>query len=82
MLRNLLNLGPASERMLYQAGITTELQLRQLGSVKTYKAVQASNQKPSLNLLWAIEGALTDQPWQAIAQQHRLSLLLALEETP
>ncbi len=81
MLGNLRNLGPASERMLNQAGITSETQLRRMGSVKAYQAVQAAGQTPSLNLLWAIEGALTDQPWQAIAQQDRLSLLLALEKT-
>ncbi|MDI1238626.1 MAG: TfoX/Sxy family protein [Polaromonas sp.] len=81
MLLNLRNLGPASERMLDRAGITTEIQLLQIGSVKAYRAVQATGQKPSLNLLWAIEGALTDQSWQAISQQDRLSLLLALEQT-
>ncbi|MEO8387004.1 MAG: TfoX/Sxy family protein [Polaromonas sp.] len=82
MLRNLRNLGPASERLLNRAGITSELQLRQIGSIKAYRAVQASGQKPSLNLLWAVEGALTGQAWQTIAQQDRLSLLLALEQTP
>jgi DNA transformation protein len=34
---------------------------------------------PSLNLLWALEGALTGRPWQVVAKEHRLSLLLALE---
>lgn len=81
MLRNLRNLGPASERLLNQAGITSEPQLREIGSINAYRAVQASGGKPSLNLLWAIEGALTDQAWQTIAQQDRLSLLLALEKT-
>ncbi|MCM0610232.1 MAG: TfoX/Sxy family DNA transformation protein [Ideonella sp. WA131b] len=31
------------------------------------------------NLLWALEGALTGLPWQVVAKEHRLSLLLALE---
>ena len=34
----------------------------------------------SLNLLWAIESALTGVPWQEIARRHRTSLLLALEQ--
>jgi DNA transformation protein len=34
---------------------------------------------PGLNLLWALEGALTGCPWQVVAKEHRLSLLLALE---
>jgi DNA transformation protein len=82
MLRNLRNLGPASERMLNEAGITSETQLRRMGSVKAYQAVQAAGRKPSLNLLWAIEGALAGQAWQTIAQQDRLALLLALEQKP
>ena len=32
-----------------------------------------------VNLLWALEGALTGLPWQAVARDHRTSLLLALE---
>ena len=33
--------------------------------------------RASLYLLWALEGALTGLPWQVVAQEHRLSLLLA-----
>jgi DNA transformation protein len=34
----------------------------------------------SLNLLWALEGALSGEHWQVVAKEHRTSLLLALEE--
>jgi DNA transformation protein len=34
----------------------------------------------SLNLLWALEGALSNIPWQVVAREHRTSLLLALEQ--
>ena len=30
--------------------------------------------------MWAIEGALTNLPWQVVAREHRTSLLLALED--
>ena len=33
-----------------------------------------------LNTMWAIEGALTNLPWQVVAREHRTSLLLALED--
>jgi hypothetical protein len=33
----------------------------------------------SLNLLWALEGALSGLSWQTVTREHRLSLLLALE---
>lgn len=75
----LQNLGPKSAAMLKSAGITTATQLRQLGSVKAFVRVRASRADVSLNLLWALEGALTGEPWQQVAREHRLSLLLALE---
>jgi DNA transformation protein len=34
----------------------------------------------SLNLLWALEGALTGRPWQEVAVADRASLLMALED--
>ena len=43
-------------------------------SVTAHKAGSAS-----LNLLWALEGALTGLHWQVVAKEHRLSLLLALK---
>jgi DNA transformation protein len=65
--------------MLAGAGIKTLVQLKRLGSVRAYAKVKATGVNTSLNLLWALEGALTDLPWQTVAREHRLSLLLALE---
>lgn len=72
-------LGPRSQAMLSGAGITTQEQLRDLGAVRAYARVRATGAPASLNLLWALEGALTGLPWQVVAREHRLSLLLALE---
>jgi len=74
------NLGPKSQEMLAAAGIHTIAQLRKLGSVAAYAAVKRQSPRASLNLLWALEGALTDLPWQTVASAHRTSLLLALEQ--
>ena len=79
-IASLPNLGPRSQAMLAAAGIHTVAQLRELGSVRAYAQVKASGGKVSLNLLWALEGALTGQPWQRVAAEHRLSLLLALDQ--
>lgn len=54
-------------------------ELRQLGAVAAYVRVKRSQSAASLNLLWALEAALTGQHWQAVAREHRTSLLLALE---
>lgn len=78
----LRNLGPASVRMLASAGIGSAAELRRLGAVAAYRQVQRSGASPSLNLLWALEGALADEPWQQVARERRLALLMALERMP
>jgi DNA transformation protein and related proteins len=52
---------------------------RLLGSVRAYLRVKAAGHNASLNLLWAMEGALTGEDWRTVARDHRTSLLLALE---
>jgi DNA transformation protein len=66
--------------MLAGAGITTLDALRALGSVEAYRRVKAVDRRASLNLLWALEAALTGLTWQTVARDHRSSLLLALDE--
>ena len=75
----LRNLGLSSMHMLASVGIETEQQLREMGAVAAYVAVQRAGFKPSLNLLWAIEGALSNRHWQDVARDDRLDLLLALD---
>lgn len=79
-IQELQGLGPASAAMLAQAGIHTEQDLRRAGSVQAFLAVKRANLPVSLNLLWALEGALTGQRWQDVAREHRTSLLLALDQ--
>ena len=75
----LRNLGLSSMHMLASSGITSEAQLHELGAVAAYVKVQRTGFKPSLNLLWAIEGALSNRHWQDVARDDRLDLLLALD---
>ena len=55
-------------------------QLAKMGAVPAYLAVKAAGCKPSLNLLWAIEGALTDQDWRTVSREKRTLLLLQLDD--
>ncbi len=79
MKTKLRNLGPKSMVMLAKAGIGPE-ELHQIGSVRSYLKVRTIWPEASLNFLWALEGAICDEPWQKVARDKRLSLLLALEE--
>jgi DNA transformation protein len=76
----LRNLGPASARMLAAAGVHTAEQLHASGAVAAFLAVQDAGLKPSLNLLWALEGALTQRDWKEVARQERTPLLLQLDD--
>jgi len=78
-LAQLPNLGPRSQAMLAEAGLHTWSDLAQLGAVVAYARVRSTQPRASLNLLWALEGALTGLRWQDVAREHRTSLLLALE---
>ena len=66
--------------ILALAGIKTVAQLRKRGAVATFAAAKRQSPRVSLNLLWALEGALTGITWQEVAREHRTSLLLALEQ--
>ena len=78
-IADLPNFGPKSQQILAQAGIRTVEQLRNLGSVRAYLQVKQHGGNASLNLLWALEGALSGQHWQVVAKQERLRLLMELE---
>ena len=74
------NLGPKSADILARAGLTTLAQLQEIGAVAAYVRAKNTGANVSLNLLWALEGAISGLHWQEVAREHRASLLLALEE--
>jgi DNA transformation protein and related proteins len=78
-LAQLANLGPKSAQFMQRAGITSFEQLKHLGAVRAYSMVKHIEPSASLNLLWALEGAISGLHWQQVAKEHRTSLLLALE---
>ena len=74
------NLGPTSQAMLAAAGILEAGQLRALGSVAAYGMVKAVDPAASLNLLWALEGAISGARWQDVARNDRMRLLMQFED--
>lgn len=79
-LADLPNLGEKSREVLARVGIESIAQLRRVGAVAAYAKAKREHPGVTLNLLWALEGALTGLPWQEVAREHRTSLLLALDE--
>ncbi len=76
---HLPGLGPKSLAMLAAAGIHGRTDLERLGAVRAYLRGKAAGQNASLNLLWALEGALTGQDWRVVAHEERSRLLLELD---
>jgi DNA transformation protein and related proteins len=64
----LANLGPASRRMLADVGVRTRADLEARGSVAVYLAVKARGHAASLNLLYALEGALLGLRWDRLPE--------------
>jgi predicted flap endonuclease-1-like 5' DNA nuclease len=78
-LEHLRNLGPQSQRMLQSAGISLP-QLRRLGALQAFCKVRAVAPTASLNLLYALVGALEDLDWRDVRRTRKLALLVALED--
>ena len=74
MLEDLLNLGPTSAGWLRDVGIETYDDLERLGSVQAFLLVDGSREGVSLNLLWALEGALRDVRWDRLPVEVRAEL--------
>ena len=61
------NIGPKSKQWLASIGVHTLDDVASLGGVETYKRVKAAYpEKVSLNLLYALQAALLDLPWNEL----------------
>lgn len=75
----LRNIGPKSAAWLRQVGVHTQQDLQAAGAVDAFVRVRRAGFRPSLNLLYALEGALEGCHWQDIPGERRSALVLAAE---
>jgi DNA transformation protein and related proteins len=73
------NVGPKSAAWLRQVGVRTIDDLRATGVVETFMKVKRAGFRPSLNLLYAMQGALDDCHWADLPEDVKASLVLAAE---
>ncbi len=69
------NVGPKSAAWLRQVGVRTESEIRELGSMEVFMKVKKAGFKPSLNLLYALEGAVQDCHWTALSDERKTELV-------
>jgi DNA transformation protein len=75
----LRNIGPKSAAWLRQVGLRTEEDLRAAGTVDAFMRVKRAGFRPSLNLLYALEGALQGCHWQEVPTERRQEMVQAVE---
>ena len=76
------NLGPKSSEWLASVGVFTLDDVAKLGVVETYKRVKAAYpEKVSLNLLWGLQAALLDLPWNELPPDIKSELRKQVEES-
>lgn len=80
MSEKLRNIGPKSMAWLRQTGVRTLDDLKAVGALAAYVRVKRAGFKPSLNLLYALEGAILDCHWQEIPDERRSVLILQADE--
>lgn len=78
-IEHLPNLGEVSAVWLKEAGYGTLAELTTAGAVHAFLRVEAMGRKPSLNLLYALEGAIHGEHWLQVKRDCKTALLAALE---
>lgn len=73
------NVGPKSAAWLRQVGVRTREDLARIGPVDAFLKVKRAGFRPSLNLLYAMAGALADCHWAELPEQHKQELIAELE---
>ena len=65
------NIGPKSMAWLRQTGVRSLDDLKATGSLSAYVRIKRAGFKPSLNLLYAMEGAILGCHWQDLPPQPK-----------
>ena len=75
----LRNIGPKSAAWLRQVGLRSLQDLSDAGPVEAWMRVRRAGFRPSINLLYALEGALLDCHWQDLPEPRRAQLVADAE---
>ena len=75
----LRNIGPKSAAWLRQVGLRSAEDLAAAGAVGAFVKVRRAGFKPSLNLLYSLEGALVGCHWQDVPEARRQQLVAEYE---
>lgn len=74
-----LSVGPKSGAWLRQVGVRTQEDLAAIGAVAAFVKCKRAGFRPSLNLLYALEGLLMGCHWQKVPEARRAELQAEVE---
>ncbi len=70
------NIGPTTAGWLSEVGVSSITELERVGVVETYRRVRELRPGDvSLNLLWALQGALMDLHWSDVPDEIKQQLM-------
>jgi len=76
------NMGPKSSEWLASVGIYTLDDVAELGVVETYKRVKVVYpEKVTLNMLWGLQAALLDLPWNELPSDIKEELIKQVKKS-
>ena len=78
-VEQLKNLGPKSAEWLKMTGIDTLGDLEIIGALEAYVRIKHAGVNTSLNLLYALVGAIKNLHWTEIKNTQKHDLVLALD---
>lgn len=79
-MSNIRNIGDATGRWLAEAGVESVEELERVGVVEAYRRVKSLYpSKVSLNLLWALQGAVMDLHWADVPDEVKMQLQYRLD---
>jgi hypothetical protein len=73
-LSDLANIGPRSQEWLNAIGLHSLADLENVGAVEVYRQLRELDFPVTLNLVYAIQGAIMDCPWNHLPPDIRESL--------
>ena len=77
------NMGPKSSEWLASVGIHTLDDVAKLGAVESYQRVKAAYpEKVTLNMLWGLQAALLDLPWNELPPDIKEELRKQIDPLP
>ena len=79
-VENLRNLGSASAAWLRDIGVQTRADLERLGPVAAYRLLKQNQPSTSVNLLWAMAAALSDEDVCNLSEKEKAKLHAEIEE--